>query len=202
MATEILLTNERFVKSVTNISDNIAGKYLLPAIREAQEMKLKYILGQDLLSKLKNLAFYNEMRGSFCDDFDASFAHVIGANEHYRELIDQCQYYLAYVTVSELAYKVSYKVANFGISKGADENNQVASLDEIAKMKDYYQSKADACAIELQNFLLENRTKFPELSEGTFTRIRSNLYSAASNGIFLGGARGWGGEPRHIGWNR
>ena len=30
---EILLTSEKFVKSVTSISDNLAGKYLLPAIR-------------------------------------------------------------------------------------------------------------------------------------------------------------------------
>ena len=33
---EILLTSEAFVKSVTNVSDNLAGKYILPSIREAQ----------------------------------------------------------------------------------------------------------------------------------------------------------------------
>ena len=42
---EILLTSETFVKSVTNVSDNLAGKYILPSIREAQEQGLKSILG-------------------------------------------------------------------------------------------------------------------------------------------------------------
>ena len=50
---EILLTSEVFVKSVSNISDNVAGKYILPSIREAQEIKLKSILGSCLLSTLK-----------------------------------------------------------------------------------------------------------------------------------------------------
>ena len=31
-----LITSESFVKAVTSISDNIAGKYLLPSITELQ----------------------------------------------------------------------------------------------------------------------------------------------------------------------
>ena len=34
---EVLLTSEAFVKSATGLRDNLAGAYLLPSIREAQE---------------------------------------------------------------------------------------------------------------------------------------------------------------------
>ena len=49
---EILLSSEAFVKSVTSASDNLSGKYILPSLREAQEIGLKGILGDPLLAKL------------------------------------------------------------------------------------------------------------------------------------------------------
>ena len=52
---EILLSSEAFVKSVTSASDNLSGKYILPSLREAQEIGLRGILGEDLLAKLKDL---------------------------------------------------------------------------------------------------------------------------------------------------
>ena len=52
---EILLSSESFVKSVTSVSDNLSGKYILPSLREAQEIGLRNILGDCLLSKLKSL---------------------------------------------------------------------------------------------------------------------------------------------------
>ena len=173
---EILLSSEAFVKSVTSVSDNLAGKYVLPSLREAQEMGLKSILGDSLLAKLKSLVKSNEI-------------DLPGA-VHYKELIDRCQYYLAYATIVEVTNKTSFKVGNFGVTKTQDENLQVASQDEIAKMQYYYQSKADACCLDLQNFLLDHRADYPELTDCCCHRIESNLQSAASCGIFLGGCRG------------
>lgn len=169
---EILLSSEAFVKSVTSASDNLSGKYILPSLREAQEIGLRGILGDALLSKLK------EMVGCGC---------LCGA---YKTLVDHCQYYLAYATIVEVTNKVSYKIGNFGVTKTQDENLQVASQDEIAKMQYYYQSKADACCLDLQNFLLEHREDYPELTECCCHKIESNLRSAATCGLFLGGARG------------
>lgn len=169
---EILLTSEKFVKSVTNISDNLAGKYILPSIREAQEQGLKGILGDCLLTKVKNLMKTGTLEGM------------------YKELVDHCQYYLAYTAIVEVTNKISYKIGNFGVAKSQDENLQVATYDEIVKMQYYYQSKADAHCMDLQHWLLDNRKSFPELKACQCDKIKSNLYSAASCGIFLGGARG------------
>lgn len=173
---EILLSSEAFVKSVTSASDNLSGKYILPSLREAQEVGLKGILGDDLLAKLKGLIKSGDLETE--------------SNGVYKTLLDHCQYYLAYMTIVEVTNKVSYKIGNFGVTKTQDENLQVATQDEIAKMQYYYQSKADACCLDLQNFLLDHRTDYPELTDCCCHRIESNLRSAASCGIFLGGARG------------
>ena len=169
---EILLTSEAFVKSVTNGSDNLAGKYILPSIREAQEQGLKSILGDCLLSKVKHLFNTDSLDGI------------------YKELVDHCQYYLAYAAIVEVTNKVSFKIGNFGVAKSTDENLQVASYDEIVKMQYYYQTKVDAYCLELQQWLLQNRESIPELTESQCRKLSSNLHSAASCGIFLGGARG------------
>ena len=144
---EYLLTSEAFVKEVSSISDNIAGKYILPSIREAQEVALKSIIGSCLLEHLKAIGLAKE-------------------------------------------FKVSYKIGNFGVTKSQDENLQVVTQDEIGKMQYYYQSKADFCALELQQWLLENKGYLPELTACACDKIKANLHSAASCGLWLGGPRG------------
>lgn len=171
MATEILLCSETFVKSVTSISDNVAGKYLRPSILEAQEIGLKSIVGSCFLDHLKHLYAEGQLAGP------------------YKELVDRAQYFLAYTALVELTMKVSYKMGNFGVAKSNDENLSVASFDEIGKLQYYYQSKADFCKLELQQWLLDNRASLPELRECECARIKSNLYSAATCGLWLGGPR-------------
>ena len=144
---EILLTSEAFVKSVTNVSDNLAGKYILPSIREAQEQGLKSILGDCLLSKVKHLFNTDSLEGI------------------YKELVDHCQYYLAYAAIVEVTNKVSFKIGNFGVATSTDENLQVASYDEIVKMQYYYQTKVDAYCLELHQWLLQNKESITELTE-------------------------------------
>ena len=176
MATEILLTSETFVKSVTSISDNIAGKYLRPSIREAQEVGFRGIVGDTLLAKLKALVG------------DGSISQE--ANIHYKDLLDRSQYVLAYLAIVEVAQKVNFKIANAGVVKTPDDNVQPVDATDMNAVQDYYQAKADSAVLDLQNWLLNNCADFPELTEGDVHRIHANLYSAASCGVFLGGPRG------------
>lgn len=173
---EILLSSETFIKSVTNISDNISGKFILSSLREAQEVSLKSIIGTPLLEKLKSLVEKEEI--------DAA------ENQMYKYLVNKCQYYLAYMTIVELIFKVSYKIGNAGLVKATDENMQIASYSEMVAQKEYYQGKADFHCMEIQNYILDNRSAYPEIDDCSCRKIHANLYSAASCGIFLGGARG------------
>lgn len=173
---EILLSSEAFIKSVTNISDNVAGKYVLSSLREAQEVGLKSILGDSLFEKLKKLVEEKKIDQH--------------GNIMYKSLISKCQYYLAYMTIVELVYKVSYKIGNAGVVKATDENLQVATFEEIVAQKEFYQSKADFHCMEIQNYILKNRSDFPEVDDCTCRKIHATLHSAATCGFFLGGARG------------
>ena len=179
---EILLCSESFIKTATNISDNVSGKYILTSLREAQEVGLKGILGSCLLARLKELATTNP----------ETHTRPIDTEEYaaYKELVGECQYYLAYMTLVDVANKVSNKITNFGVAKTTDENLQVASFDEVAKQQYYYQAKADAACRDLQRWVLAHKDAFEELDACTCEAIRSNLYSSATCGLFLGGARG------------
>ena len=181
MAKEYLLTSEAFIKSCTNVSDNLSGKYLQGAIREAQEVDLRGILGGCLLDRCKMLMAEG---GGTIQEPD------------YKELVDRCQYFLAYTAIADVAMKSSYKVTNFGLAKSNDDNLTVASMDEIVANQGYYQAKADARCYELQTWLLENRALFPELGECDCNRLKANLTSAATCGIYLGGGRGRMTNPK------
>lgn len=173
---EIILIKAERVKEITSISDNVAGKYLKPSIREAQECGLRSILGDALLDTIK-ARIADETIG-------------LPENARLRTIIERSEYYLAYRAVAETSMKVSYKVANFGVAKSTDTNLQVASQDEIVKLQFYYESKADDACYKLQSFLLDNRSLYPELTDNHCNQIKSNLTSSASCGLWLGGARG------------
>lgn len=173
---EVLLTSEEFVKSISNISDNLAGKYMLPAIREAQEINLREILGDALTDRLKKIVELGQTNNP--------------ENAIYKELIEVSQYFLAYQTIAGLPYKVGYKIGNIGVAKTTDTNVQGSTLAEISNIQNYYQSKADFYAAKIQRFALENYTQLPELTQNDCYHIRKNLHSSATCSIWLGGARG------------
>ena len=180
---EYLLTSEDYVKANSPISDNVASKYVLNAIRKAQETYLKRIIGKALLDRLKELLKAGTVSAS--------------GNEAYSELLDEVQDYLTAQSAKIVCENVSYKIANAGVVKTSDENVQNASQDEIISRKTELQSEADGYAYELQRWLLENRQRLPELSEYDIDKIHSNLYSAATGNFWLGGRRGKG-VYRHI----
>lgn len=171
---EILFSSEKFIKDVTNISDNLAGKFILPSLREAQDIKLQGILGSCLYNRLKEMIRNGEL---------VSYPK-------YKDLIDHCQYFLAYSTIVEVLGKVTYKIGNFGLAKSNDENLSVASAEELHQQEFYYQSKADSYCLELQRWILDNRSDYPELTDCQCKKMESNLYSAATCGVWLGGRRG------------
>lgn len=174
---QILLISEKYIKENCEISDNVSGKFLQSAIVEAQDLKLVPILGEALVAKLKELVANNQIGQQ--------------ANAAYKTLLDKyVQRFLMWSVKVDIAHTTSYKLSNFGVTKTSDENVQVASQAEIIADQDYSQAKADAYCNYMQNYLLDNRTLFPELTENRLHQIRANLVSAASCNVFLGGARG------------
>lgn len=173
---DVLLTSEEFVKSYSNISNNVNGKYLRVAIREAQEIELREILGSCLLNKLKALVEAEELE--------------LPENGIYMEIIDQCQYFLAYTAVKNLCLTTSYKIDNIGVSQTYDENIQSMSLEDTYNIMEQYARKADYYCHLLQEFLISRKEFIPELTDSQCSCIQANLYHAATGGIWMGGRRG------------
>lgn len=172
----VLLTNSNYIKSITNMSENIPEKYLFAAINEAQEIDLRHVLGDSLLEKIKQLVVDQTINNE--------------GNEIYKDILTKSQFFLAYDAMSNLVVILSYKLDTVGVYRTADENLTYATFREVQSMQEYYENKRDFFKLELQNFCLNNRSKLPELSDNDVHSIKSNLYSAESCGIFLGNARG------------
>lgn len=172
----VLFTNSNYIKSVTPIDDNMGDKFLLPAIKQAQNEDYRCIVGDALYNKMSQLLSDKEISKP--------------ENEAYKELLDRSQSYLAYATVVRVIPMVSFKVANIGLNRTHDDNIEYATMEEMIKMTDYYQKSLDHQKLQLQHYLLNNKNAFKELDECACNAIRSNLHAADSSAIFLGGARG------------
>ena len=163
------------VKQITNVSDNLEGKVLGPAIIEAGNA-LRDIVGDALCDKLEELVVNEEIN--------------LDENINYKLLLDKAQYFLAYTATANVTVLTAVKVDNFGVSRSTDEHIESLSLSDVFTISEHYQKKADEYCGKLQNWILKNKKKFPELTENQCNDIKANLYSAASCGIWLGGTRG------------
>lgn len=175
---DVLLTSEDYIKSTTNISENIAGNYLLPAIRFAQHQYLEEVIGSALVKKLQKLVFDKEI-----DD---------DKNVYYAELLNTyIQDFLSYRVIEELIVNVSVKINNFGASRTEDEKQYNVSYNEVFSLKDFYKHKADYLQYRMQLYVIEHYNEFPELvTYKGIEDLRQNLYSAAGCSVWLGGSRG------------
>lgn len=173
---KILLTSVNFIKNISNISDNISPKLLEPAIFEAQNEGLRGILGDGLVDRLEELVSTG--------DIDLT------ENEMYRNLLNKAQYFLAYTALSNVCMLTAVKIDNSGISQVSDEHLEPISISDSYQLSQFYLHKADYLCRQLQNFVLNHRSSFPELSNCDCRSIRSNLFSSATTGLWLGGVRG------------
>ena len=175
---DVILISEDYIKSTTNISDNIAGDYLLPSIKLAQDIDLESTIGTKLLEKIQELIYNNDISNK--------------DSEMYKLLLDKyIQPYLAYATIQHLTPTVAYKLANQGIIRTDDEKSYNITSNEVDKVADYYSHIANTFKKRLQLFLIANYNEFPELLNWkSIADIRANLYSAAVCNVNLGGPRG------------
>ena len=176
MKNETCIISPDFIKSMSNISDNTSDKYLLPAIREAQDIDFRNIVGYAMLEKLKELNDSDTLNDP--------------KNIQYKELLEESKYFLTYATMVHLTMKTSYKIANMGVVRTSDDNVTSASYEEVRRIADYYRSRADFFKNSLQRYLCYNRSRLPELSEELYNQAKAQLRSSATTSIWLGGVRG------------
>lgn len=175
---KILLVSANFIKNVSNISDNISGKLIEPAIYEAQNEGLRGVLGDALVNRLEELVD--------TEDIDRE------GYEMYKMLLTKCQYFLAYTAIANVCMLTSVKIDNAGLQQASDDHMEPLDMDDSFRLQGFYQKKADYLCHQLQNWVLNNRAAYPELRDCDCRMMKANLFSAATTGLWLGGIRGRG----------
>lgn len=184
--TNILLISEDYVKSNSNIDDNLWGKFLLPAIREAQEMGLQSIIGGNLYDTITSMVADNTIQDD--DNFD------------YKYLLDKhIQPYLLYQVMTDVIPLIGTKISNLGLMRTDDDKSYNVDKTERDDLKTYYQYRADFYTRRMQEYLCKNRILYPELSDCDCDKMKTNLDSSATCNIWLGGERGYGYNNGYIG---
>lgn len=144
----VLFTSEETLKSIYPISLNLEGHYLLSAIKNAQEMYVKPVVGKCLYTKLQELIDAEEE-----------------IDEIYTDILDKIGPFLAYQTLAELSVTLSFKINNIGLHSNDDEHNNSAGWSDIMHMSKFFKERANFFARELIKYLKDNYNDIPELKE-------------------------------------
>ena len=178
MGNRVLVISEDTIRTYSEISDNIWGKSLLPAIKSAQDIYLQGFLGSCLYIKILDLIG------------DGSI--VAPENIAYKDLLDDyIEPYMVERVIADLIPIVGSKIANLGIFKSQDEYASTVSAGEVDRLQYLHITKADFYAKRMQHYLKVHREAYPELECcGCGADVKPNLESAEDCGIWLGGVRG------------
>lgn len=146
---KIYLVSPDDCKANSQINYNVDDGVLGAAIREAQSVYLKDIIGKALLERLQEL---------IVDGLDAE------ENVAYLDLLDNYIFhYLVAKTQVCIIPEISLKIRNIGLSQDSDTNIMAANINSLDNMADYYETQACHYANRMICFLLENKKAFPEL---------------------------------------
>lgn len=195
----VLLISEDYVKSNSNLDNNISGKYLQSAIKASQDIALQSTIGTKLLESLQKKVINwvdpsipvnpieppKPIKGDSIND---------PKNIKYKELLDYyVQPFLLNQVLSDIIVPITYKLSNFGVMRTDDDKNIVAQVNQVDYVKKYYKDKADFFKKRLQDWIMTYHSDFPELYDyEPFKDMYQNLYSASSCSLWLGNIRGRG----------
>ena len=132
-----LLTSEE-LKLSGAVNQNLEDIYVDEAIKEAQDVYLREIIGDSLYNTLQNNTPQAEP-------------------DIYDELIeDYIKYYLKYKTLSIVCFIVNFKIRNIGVTQQLSNEVNTATMEDTKSVMNYYNQQADFYANRLTKFLQTN----------------------------------------------
>jgi hypothetical protein len=155
----VLLISEDYIKSESNLDNNVSGKYLQSAIKLAQDIELQSLIGTKLLEKIQKLVIDWKDPNKPVHPIEPPIYDPTSIddpeNHRYKELLDYyIQPYLLYQVLSEITIPISFKLSNFGVMRTDDEKDLTSDINQINLIKKYYRDKADFFKTRLQNWVI------------------------------------------------
>lgn len=167
----ILLISEKTLKSNGVINNNVDSMYILPAIEYAQDAGIQPLLGTKLYNKLMDLVESGEITGA----------------TDYKYLLDEYTTpYLINKVTAEIQIPLTYKLRNQGVVQNTSDNTYLPSLKDIQFVIQNYENKANFYGKRMSDYLMANRSKYPEYCRiDSCADMRSDK-DAYNTGIYLG----------------
>ena len=170
----IYFISEKTIKEYSNIDVNTDTHYLLPAIRESQDIDLQTIIGKYLYKVLQD-----KVEDKTIDEPE---------NEAYKEFLGVIKYFLVYNTLANIILVVNYKLNNGGVQQANDEALTSINMSDAKQLKQYYADKADFYANRIKWYMVDNYDQL-SLKDEDVTNLRAQLDNLAPCPIYLGGAQ-------------
>ena len=183
-----LITVEE-LKSSGALNQYLVNIYVDEEIKEAQDLYLRDIIGDNLYNTLQN--------------------HTPQAEpDIYDELIeDYVKYYLKYKTLSIVCFIVNFKIRNIGVTQQFSNEVNTATMEDTKSVMNYYNQQADFYANRLTKFLQTNdipeyKCSCNQITEPNDLHPVSSIYLGNSKKRFLGSVSsgGGGGTVGDVSW--
>lgn len=149
---EVLLINRQDIMRLTGLDGSIDVDKILPHVNTAQDIHLQPIIGTKLLDKVKTLISDDEL--------------LDVGNEAYKTLVyTYITPALVYLTMWDAMPFIQYTIANGGVFQHNSENSNSPLDDNVNQLTQRFKDKAAFYSRRLGDYLCDNSTSFPEVSE-------------------------------------
>jgi hypothetical protein len=171
MADFAFFISEQDVKKNTPIDENVDSKLLQAAMRAAQDIYIRDIIGSGLYDKI-------------CNDINGA-----GLAGNYLTLVNSyiapCLYHLV---ITQSMLPMTYKMMNKSVSTRTSDNSNPVDMDALVMIERRYNEKANYYAERLRDYLCENNTLFPEYNNpgSGLDTIQPNKAQSLFGGFILG----------------
>jgi hypothetical protein len=144
MSNFVYLISTTFLKDNTPINENVDDKLLKSAIKEAQEIYIRDVIGSGIYNELQTQAFAGTITNANTTLLDVYIAPC-----------------LKYYTLTESMLPMTFKMLNKTLGTRTSDNTQPVSIDEMTLIERRYRDKAEYYAQRLREFLQANSTIYP-----------------------------------------
>lgn len=148
------LISDATIKSVSSILQNVDPKFLMSAIRRAQDINLDQAIGTALYDKITTLVASGDIE--------------LAQNSNYKILREK---YITLMLVEWAIYHaiidMSYKFTNVAVLQLTANEGKLADLKELQYLLDQQISYAQVYDSKLKRYLLDYAGLFPELYGNT-----------------------------------
>ena len=153
------------------INANVDSEYIEPALKEAQDIFLREIIGDTLYSTIENKINGNTLTGK------------------YLTLVNQyIKPYLENRMLASLVVPISMKIRNAGVIQQFDQGFNSSNVKDVAYLADYYNGRVEFYENRMTEYLKKNINDIPEYAYSS-QNVTNPSQTHTAGTIYLGGGR-------------